>query len=102
MKNAIKVMAVLKQAFPGHSVESIYKDEKNMDDLYIDGHYAGAFDHDFFMADLDNPEIEIKVKAPIKSIENYVDHSCGIICMAIERGLAEWREESQQNLNHNI
>lgn len=50
--------------------------------------------------DFDNPEIEIKIKAPLKSIEDFIYECEGsggvaVVMNAVERGLEEWWEKSQ-------
>lgn len=100
MKNSIKIMAALKQMFPGHVVEYQYKQAHNVYSIFLDRcEHIATFDSYFFEADFDNPEIEIKIKAPLKNIEWFVKDasSFGIIRGAVERGLEEWREGSQQN-----
>lgn len=100
MKNAIKVMAALKQALPGHRVENFLIDDNyDMQSIFVDGKCVGHFYADFFQHDFDNPEIAITVKAPLKNIKDFVDHanSYGIIRGAVERGLQEWQEESHPN-----
>lgn len=100
MKNEIKVMEALADAFPGHHVVSrIIKDNYNKQSIFFDDWCVGYFDKDFFNKDLDNPEIEITLKAPLKNIKDFVDHanSYGIIRGAVERGLSIWENESQAN-----
>lgn len=95
MKNAIKIMSALKQAFPGHVVEYQYKESANVYSIFLDRSvYLGSFEREVFEADFDNPEIEIKIKAPLKNIEWFVKDasSFGIIRGAVEKGLNEWRE----------
>lgn len=101
MKNELKVMEALTDAFPGHHVVSrIIKGNYNKQSIFIDGWCVGYFDEDFFKADIDNPEIEIKVKAPLNSIEAFltdVEECDGRFYQAVERGLSEWREGSHPN-----
>lgn len=100
MKNVIKLMAALKQAFPAHKVDNrVIDDNFNMECIFIDDKCVGHFYEDFLQEDFDNPEIEIKIKAPLKNIEWFIKDasSYGIIRGAVERGFEEWREGSQQN-----
>lgn len=97
MKNAIKVTTALKNAFPGHRVEIIYRPEGDRNCVYIDGYYVGYFEEEFFDADYD--DIELTIKAPLVSIKDFVNRAVGyeIVRAAVERGLAKWEEESQAN-----
>lgn len=100
MKNATKVMTALREAFPGHRVENkVIEANYNLESIFIDGVCVGHFFEDFFKKDLDNPEIEITITAPLNNIKNFVNFAddYGVIRGAIERGLQEWEEESQQN-----
>lgn len=100
MKNAIKVMAALKQALPGHRVENFLIDDNyDMQSIFVDGKCVGHFYADFFQHDFDNPEIEIKVKAPLYNIKDFLEEvECdGVFYHAVERGLKEWQEESHPN-----
>ena len=109
MKNAIKIMAALKQAFPGHNVEISHNFNAKIYCVFIDENYVGNFEERFIEQDFDNSEIEIKVKASLKNFIDFIDNtyknekifdvvesrvSEGIIRHAIEKGLREWCEES--------
>lgn len=92
MNNIDKIMKALKQAFPGHRVENVFYVERNEEAIFFDGTLIGRFVEEFCEHDFD--EIEIKIKAPLKNIKDFVDHanSYGIIRGAVERGLKEWEE----------
>lgn len=96
MKNAIKVTTALKNAFPGHRVEIIYRTEGDRNCVYIDGYYVGYFEEEFFDSDYD--DIELTIKAPLVSIKDFVNRAVGyeIVRAAVERGLSEWEKESQR------
>lgn len=98
MKNAIKILSALKREFPGHRVESIFNYDKTYC-IFIDGKCVGTFEEHFFEKDFDNPEIEIKVKAPLYNIKEFLEEvECdGIFYNAVERGLKEWEEGSPEN-----
>lgn len=98
MKNVFKVMTALENTYKGRRVEMLYAAEQNRDKIFIDGTLVGYFDDEFFNDDFDN--IEIKIQAPLHSIEDFLidcDDREGVFYRAIERGLLKWREESQQN-----
>lgn len=99
MKNGDKIINALRRAFPGHAVEYQYKPIANVNSIFIDRVYIGNFDHGFFVQDFDNPEIEIKVKAPLNSIKDFIEEGecLGDVMKAVERGFKEWQEGSQQN-----
>lgn len=102
MKNAEKIINALRKAFPGHAVEYQYKPIANVNSIFIDRVYIGNFDHDFFEQDFDNPEIEIKIKAPLNSVKEFLEEcegsgGVGDVIRAVEWGYNKWREESQQN-----
>lgn len=99
MKNADKIIDALRKAFPGHAVEYQYKPIANVNSIFIDRVYIGNFDHDFFEQDFDNPKIEIKVKAPLYNIKDFLEEvECdGVFYHAVERGFKEWEEESARN-----
>ena len=99
MKNSEKIINALRKAFPGHAVEYQYKPIANVNSIFIDRVYIGNFDHDFFEQDFDNPEIEIKVKAPLYNIKDFLEEvECdGVFYHAVERGFKEWEEGSARN-----
>ena len=106
MKNAEKVMTALEEAYKGHRIEMLYVAEQNRDKIYVDGTLVGYFDDDFFNADFDNAEIEIKVKAPLKYFTDYLDITYDneniskteyIIRNAIGKGVRKWVDESHPN-----
>lgn len=99
MKNADKIINALRLAFPGHAVEYQYKPTAKVNSIFIDRVYIGSFEDGFFEEDFDNPEIEIKVKAPIKSIKEFIDFASNYetIRGALERGFAKWENESHPN-----
>ena len=99
MKNADKIINALRMAFPGHAVEYQYKPIANVNSIFIDRVYIGNFDHDFFEKDFDNPEIEIKIKAPLYNIKDFLEEGegDGVFYHAVERGLKEWEEGSARN-----
>ena len=106
MKNAEKVMKALEEAYNGHRIEMLYVAEQNRDKIYVDGTLVGYFDDDFFNADFDNREIEIKVKAPLKYFMEYLDITYDkenlskteyFIRNAIGKGVRKWLDESQPN-----
>lgn len=111
MKNAIKIMAALKQAFPGHEITSQHMNVSKMENLYFDGTYIGRFDSEFLNQDADNPEIEIKIKAPLKYFTDYLDNTykneklsepeC-IIRNAIGKGVRKWAEGSQHKAESEV
>lgn len=97
MRNADKVMTALKEAFSESRIENIYYPEKKEECIYCNGTYIASFDEKFWQADFDN--IEIKIKAPLKHIKEFINGAVGyeIVRAAVERGLSEWQEESQRN-----
>ena len=97
MKNAVKIITALKNAFPGHKLEIIYKEELSRNCMCVDGYCVGYFEKEFFDDDYD--EIELSIKAPLVSIKDFTNCVGGyeIIRAAVKRGLREWEEESQQN-----
>lgn len=97
MKNAIKVISALKNTFPGHQVESIYRVEQDINSIYVDGYYVGYFEEEFFNNDYD--EIELTIKAPLASVRDFVNRATGyeIMRCSVERGLKEWENESHPN-----
>lgn len=97
MKSAIKVISALKNTFPGHRVESIYREEQDRNCIYVDGYYVGYFEEEFFDDDYD--EIELTIKAPLVSVKDFVNRAVGyeIMRCAVERGLQKWEKGSQQN-----
>lgn len=100
MKNAIKVKTALKNAFPGHRVEVIYRSEGNRSVLYIDDYYVGCFEQEFFDADYDNAEIELKVKVSLEDIKDYLsdpDRFAYRVFDGLERGFTEWENELHPN-----
>lgn len=99
MKNVAKVMKALENAYKGHRIEMLYVAEQNRDKIFVDGTLVGYFDDEFFNADFDNPKIEIKIKAPLYTIKDFLEEvECdGVFYRAVERGLKEWEEESQRN-----
>lgn len=99
MKNEMKVLDALQNAFVGKEIESVYNKITQMYDIYMNNEFIGAFRDDFFKHDFENPEIEIKIKAPLKTIHDFVNRAVGygIIRGAVERGLSEWENESHPN-----
>ena len=99
MKNGNKIINFLIDAFPGHRIETTFYPVDCSEVVYFDGMNIGSINKKFFEKDFDNPEIEIKVKAPIKSIKEFIDFASNYetIRVALERGLKEWDEGSQQN-----
>lgn len=99
MNNEIKILSALKQALPGHNVECVLDACTNCKLVYVDNELVGFFEGYFFTKDFDNPEIEIKIKAPLKSIEKFIQNGgfTTQIRLGVERGLKEWREESRRN-----
>lgn len=97
MKNGNKVIESLKEAFPEGRIENIYYPEKKEECIYYNGTCIASFDEKFWQADFDN--IEIKIKAPLVHIKDFINRAVGyeIVRAAVERGLCEWDEESQQN-----
>ena len=97
MKNVVKVMTALKNAFPGHRVEYIYYPEKDTDRIFVDGTFVADFDDDFFEHDYD--DIELTIRAPLVSIKDFTKRAVGyeIIRAAVERGFAKWENESHPN-----
>lgn len=99
MKNAEKIMPALKEAFSGHRVEMLYVANGCFYRIFVDNNYIGDFFGEFFERDIDNPEIEIKIKAPLVSIKDFTNCIGGyeIIRAAVKRGLREWEEGSLAN-----
>lgn len=99
MKNADKIFNALRAAFPGHKVEISENFNAKIGCIFIDDLYIGNFEDHFLCDDLDNPEIEIKIKAPLYNIRDFLEEvECdGVFYHAVERGLKEWEKESQQN-----
>ena len=97
MKNAVKIITALKNAFPGHKLEIIYREELGRNCVCVDGYCVGYFKEEFFDDDYD--EIELTIKAPLVSIKDFTNRAVGyeIIRAAVERGLKQWEKESQQN-----
>lgn len=99
MKNADKIFNALREAFPGHIVEISKNYNAKIGCVFIDEKYIGNFEDRFLYDDLDNAEIEIKIKAPLYNIRDFLEEvECdGVFYHAVERGLKEWEDESQQN-----
>lgn len=101
MKNVVKVTEALIKAFPGHHVVSrCIEGNYNTESVFIDGKCVGLFYEDFLQKDFDNPEIEIKIKAPLKNVECFISNewrNTHGIREAVERGLKEWEEGSRAN-----
>lgn len=102
MKNADKILYALREAFPGHAVEYQYKAEANVYSIFLDRIYIGQFNHDFFIRDDDNPEIEIKIKATVRDLSDFLWQCEGsggvaVVMKEVERGLDEWQKESRRN-----
>lgn len=99
MKNADKIFKALRSAFPGHKVEISKNFNAKIDCIFIDDLYIGNFEERFSEMDFDNPEIEIKIKAPLYNIRDFLEEvECdGVFYHAVERGLEEWEKGSQQN-----
>lgn len=92
-------MTAMKKAFSGHKIEISYNFNAKIYCVFIDDNYVGNFEDRFCEKDFDNPEIEIKVKAPLYNIKDFLEEvECdGVFYHAVERGLKEWQEESQAN-----
>lgn len=100
MKNADKIIKALRETFPGHRVETYYNNvNAKILCVFVDDNYVGNFEDRFSEMDFDNPEIEIKIKAPIYNIRDFLEEvECdGVFYRAVERGLKEWEKGSQQN-----
>ena len=94
MKNGDKVINFLIDAFPGHRIETTFFPVDCSEVVYFDGMNIGSINKKFFEKDFDNPEIEIKVKAPLYKIKDFLEEvECdGDFYHAVERGLKEWEE----------
>lgn len=99
MKNSEKIMEALKQAYPGATIKTIADMPWAAERIYIDDRYVGKFDLSFWDTEVYRPTIEIKVKAPLYNIKDFLEEvECnGIFYHAVERGLKEWEEGSQAN-----
>lgn len=99
MKNEMKVLDALQKEFIGKEMASVYNPITQMYDIYMNNEFIGAFRDDFFKHDFENPEIEIKIKAPLKSFENFIKNGgyTSYMRLAVEGGLKEWEKESQEN-----
>lgn len=99
MKNIEKVMDALVKAFPGHRLDILFNFNEKKYSVYIDERYVGNFEEWFLRTDLDKQEIEIKVKAPLYKIKDFLEEvECDVdFYHAIERGFKEWEKESQRN-----
>lgn len=100
MKNAEKILTAMEKAFTGHKIEILFNFIEKKYSIYLDEQYVGNFEEWFLKQDFDNPEIEIKIKAPLKNIEkfianNYINNYG--VREAVERGLKEWEEGSRAN-----
>lgn len=99
MKNSNKIINALKQLYPQSHITVVTDNPMYEERIFLDGNMIARFSSFFWDKDFDNPEIEIKITAPLKNIKDFAGHanSYGIIRGAVERGLKEWEEESQAN-----
>lgn len=99
MKNVEKILTAMEKVFSGHKVEISTNYNARIGCVFIDDVYVGAFEDGFLNKDFDNPEIEIKVKAPLYKIKDFLEEvECdGVFYHAVERGFKEWEEGLQQN-----
>lgn len=100
MKNADKILNALKQAYPQAHFTVVTDNPMYEERVFLDGNLIARFSSFFWDKDFDKPDIEIKIKAPLDSIEDFLidaEECDGGFYQAVERGLKEWREGSHQN-----
>lgn len=99
MKNADKIINALEQIYPQSHITVVKDNPMYEHRVFLDGNLIARFSSFFWDKDFDKPEIAITVKAPLYNIKEFLEEvECdGIFYHAVERGLKEWREESQQN-----
>lgn len=102
MKNVEKILTAMEKAFTGHKIEISYNFNAKIYCVFVDDDYVGNFEDRFCEQDFDNPDIELKVKAPLNSIKEFLEEcegsgGVGDVIRAVEWGYNKWREESQQN-----
>lgn len=102
MKNAEKIMSALMKEFSGHKVELSYNFNAKIYCVFVDDNYVGNFEDRFCEKDFDNPEIEIKIKARVNDIKDFLYECEGsggvaVVMKEVERGLKKWEEGSQRN-----
>lgn len=102
MRNGDKIREAMQRAYPDALI-NVYNDSSAEEvKIYFNGQMIARFKSVFWDEDFDNPEIEIKVKAPLKSIKDFLEECEGCwgvadVMQAVERGLKEWEEGLQQN-----
>lgn len=99
MRNGDKIRDALQRAYPDALI-NVYNDFSAEEvKIYFNGTMIARFKSIFWDEDFDNPKIEIKVKAPIKSIKEFIDFASNYetIRGALERGFTKWENESHPN-----
>lgn len=99
MRNADKIINALKQAYPQAHITVVTDHPMYEERVFLDGNLIARFSSFFWDKDFDKQEIEIKIKAPLYNIKDFLEEvECdGVFYHAVERGLAEWEEGSQAN-----
>lgn len=98
MRNGDKIRDALEQAFPDSLITVIEDLPRAEDRVFVNGQMVARFDMFFWKQD-ENPEIEIKIKAPLNSIKDFIEECevFGDVMRAVERGYEEWEKGSQAN-----